>query len=303
MKFNRCMFCCLVFLLVNPGVAQETSDSNANGPWLMESATHQSVTIEQLAEQLTDYQCIFLGEQHDNDAGHEFQLQVIEALLKQDVDVVISMEQFERDVQGVLNDYLAERISEEEFLAGSRPWPNYAEHYRPIVELAKAEQIPVLAGNVPRRLAAAVGKGDTPASADRVFMPRNTYAPEDSYWEKFQESMQGHGGTGSGEQMQKFYAAQCLKDDAMAEAITDYLAVNPHRSKVVVHLCGKFHSDYGFGTAIRVVERRPLTNICVVTMQTLPENGEPDDDAINSAAARGHYVFWTVNNSNSEADK
>ena len=37
-----------------------------------------------------------------------------------------------RDVQGVLDDYLAGRIDEAEFLSGSRPWQNYRTGYRPL---------------------------------------------------------------------------------------------------------------------------------------------------------------------------
>ncbi|MGI9517566.1 MAG: ChaN family lipoprotein, partial [Pirellulaceae bacterium] len=126
-----------------------------------------------------------------------------------------------------------------------------------------------------------------------VYLPRTTTAPKDAYWQNFMESMKGHGGTDGDDRMSSFYASQCLKDDAMAESITDYLAVNSHQPKVVVHLCGHFHSDYGLGTAARVAQRRPLTHIGVVTMESIPDDGERD---VEVARARGHYVFWTVKN-------
>ena len=53
--------------------------------------------------------------------------------------LVLSLEMFEADNQFVLNEYLAGRITEEEFLAKSRPWPRYKTDYRQLVEFAKAQ--------------------------------------------------------------------------------------------------------------------------------------------------------------------
>src|SRR5262249_25629969 len=50
------------------------------------------------------------------------------------------------------------------------------------------------------------------------------------------------------------------------EAIVDYLAQHPHRRPLIVHLCGKFHCEYGLGTAARVLARRPILQLGIVTM-------------------------------------
>lgn len=286
----------LWFVCSSVGVlAQEMKDTGIvqSRPMIMNSKTGTEVKLEQLVNELAQCDVAFLGEQHDNDAGHEFQFNVIRALVDRSIDVVIATEQFERDVQGVVDDYLAGRIDEEEFLEKSRPWKNYTKHYRPIIELAKAKHLPVLAANVPRKLASGVVDGKTKKSGQHVFLPRSTSAPEDSYWQNFAETMKGHMGAEGAEKLKKFYAAQCIKDDAMAESITDYLARNQHRPKLVVHLCGHFHSDYGLGTAARVVQRKPLARISVVTMETIPESGKPEMDGVRE---RGHFVFWTVKN-------
>jgi hypothetical protein len=57
------------------------------------------------------------------------------------VPVVVAMEMFERDVQGVLDQYLAGTITEEQFLKASRPWPRFATDYRPLVEFARAHKL------------------------------------------------------------------------------------------------------------------------------------------------------------------
>ncbi len=290
----HCLLTVLLFLTPQDS-DQDAAKAETPAPQLINARSGEEVGTSTVVADFAERDVLFLGEEHDSTPGHEMQLQLIQALHKLDLDLVISMEQFERDVQGVLNDYLAGRIDEEEFLANSRPWPNYKEHYRPIVEFAKEHNLDIIAGNVPRRIASDVAKGDTPAPADAAFVPRSTSAPEDAYWRNFQGVMGGHGGTGghgggddNGQSMQRFYAAQCLKDDAMAEAITDYLAVHPHRQPLVVHLCGKFHSDGGLGTVSRLVDRAPLLQVGVLSMQTFSGDDKPEMSDLRN---RAHYVL------------
>ena len=54
------------------------------------------------------------------------------------------------DIQPILDRYLSGAISEAAFLKASRPWPNYAADYRPVVEFAREHHWRVIAANVPR---------------------------------------------------------------------------------------------------------------------------------------------------------
>ena len=40
----------------------------------------------------------------------------------------------------------------------ARPWPNYDTDYKPMVELAKAEGLPVVCANAPRRYVSMAGR-------------------------------------------------------------------------------------------------------------------------------------------------
>jgi uncharacterized iron-regulated protein len=269
-------------------------------PYISKTQSGATIEMPQLVSELADCDVIFLGEQHDNDSGHAFQLQVIEGLFERGLDLVISTEQFERDVQGVVDDYASGRIDEDAFVANSRPWKNYARHYRPIIELAREKNIPVLAANVPRRLASNVAAATAIEPVDQVFLPRSVSADEDLYWHKFKKTMAGHMGADGDDKLRLFFKSQCLKDDAMAEAISDYLAINPHRHKVIVHLCGSFHSDYGLGTVTRLLHRRPLTRTAVVTMEALADSDKSDPAELRS---RAHYIYWTAPNPQADAGK
>ncbi len=219
--------------------------------------------FEGMLQQLSRADAVFLGEQHDDRGTHALQLAVLEGLARREVKVVLALEMFERDVQPVLDAYLAGTMPESAFLAQSRPWPNYGPDYRPMVEFAKSKGWPVIASNVPRNIASLVSRGgltvlDT-LGADRAawVAAERRCAPGDTYAKKFTKTMEDMGGHGSAAMppamIGRFYEAQCVKDETMAESITR--AFNAHPDALVVHVAGGFHVEQGLGTVERVVRR------------------------------------------------
>jgi uncharacterized iron-regulated protein len=214
---------------------------------------------------------VFLGEYHDDDASHRTQLRVLEALApEREGHFALAMEQFERDVQTVLDSYLAGDISEEQFLADSRPWPNYPEHYKPLIEYCREQGIPVRAGNIPRRYASIVSKEglDTLYTSiteeERPWIALATLNEQNAYYDNFIEAMGGHGSMPE-DKMTMFYRAQCIKDDTMAESIAEIREADPEAQ--VLHINGSFHSDYGLGTAERLLARRADDKVLTVALR------------------------------------
>ena len=66
---------------------------------------------------------------------------------------------------------------------------------------------------------------------------------------------------------ESMYAAQCAKDDTMAESIRDYLDRNP--GKKIVHYNGKFHSDEHLGTAQKLAWLNEKLKVGVVSIQPI----------------------------------
>jgi uncharacterized iron-regulated protein len=268
------------------------------------SAARTDVTFEAMMRSASRADVVFFGEQHDDPATHRAELSVLAALGTGTRPVVLSLEMFERDVQGVLDDYLAGRISEGDFLARSRPWERYTTDYRALVELARARGWPVVASNVPRRLASAVSrKGlavlDTMSAGDRALVARGISCPRDRYYTNFSEQMKGHSaGEGPASaadsvamrtMTDRFYEAQCVKDETMAESIVAALS-RAGEGAVVLHVDGAFHSDYGLGTAARVVRRRPdvaRTILTAIPVDSLAA-AKPERDA-----ARADFIIVT----------
>jgi uncharacterized iron-regulated protein len=241
------------------------------------------MTLAQVADELAARDVVYFGELHDNVAGHQVYAELAKLLADRRPDFVLSMEMFERDVQGVVNDYLRGRIDEATFLRHSRPWKNYARDYRPLVELTRERKRDVIAGNLPRPVAAKVASKEGSLSP---FLPRATTAPADRYWELFSEATKGHPGAGGA--LEQMYRAQCAKDDAMAEGIADYLASNPHRQPLVIQCNGNFHSDYGLGTAARLAQRAPLVQAAIVSMIAVEDVAKAD---VTNDRKRAHYLL------------
>jgi uncharacterized iron-regulated protein len=256
--------------------------------------TAAPLSFAELADRAARAEVVYFGELHDDPGTHRLQLALLEGIAARRGDVILSLEMFERDAQRWLDDYLAGRVTEEVFLAHSRPWPNYAADYRPLVELAKARGWPVLASNVPRPLAALVARGgvDTLQAlppAERGLVARELECPRDSYFERFAETMGSHPGMDES-MVRRFYEAQCIKDETMAESIVAALAARP--GALVVHMNGAFHSDFGEGVPARVARRRPGSR--AVILSGLPV-AEPAGAAVgDDDRGRADYLIFTL---------
>lgn len=239
---------------------------------ILDGATGRVKSLGEVARELAAFDVVFLGELHDSDSGHAVQLALTERLLERRGTLVLSMEQFERDVQAPLDDYLAGAIDEASFLERSRPWPNYREHYRPAIELAKKHRLPVIAGNVPRALASRVVQEGPTALLREPFTPRQVSLGAGAYKQRFAAVMAENGAEHEARELDLIFAAQSMKDDAMAESIADFLARSPDPKPLVVHWCGAFHSDYELGTVERLRQRIPQLRIAVLSMRSASDN-------------------------------
>lgn len=255
------------------------------------------VTWDAMMDTLATADVVFLGEQHDDSSTHRLELAVLEGLDGRGLRPVLALEMFERDVQPLLDRYMAGEVTEEEFLADSRPWPNYRTDYRPMVELARARGWRVVASNIPRPMASAVSRAglgmlDTLPAARRALAAAEISCPDDQYRRKFiaeMGDMGGHGGTDEAAaraMLERFYQAQCIKDETMGESVAAAIAPG----QVLVHVNGAFHSDERLGTVSRALRRRPGTRAIVVSFVPAPLAARLSPAEL---AGRGDYVVIT----------
>jgi len=259
--------------------------------------------FEAMLADLARADVVFVGEQHDDPNTHRLELAVLEGLLRRRQPIVIAMEMFERDVQPVLDQYLAGTITEEQFLKDARPWPRYATDYKPIVEFARAHHIAVIGTNVPRRIASDVSKngmGSIDAlGADRALAARDLPCPVAGvYYDRFLEAMGGHPAptdpkaADTRAKNDRFYFAQCVKDETMGESLARTFEQHSAEHATVVHFNGAFHSDFAQGTAAAATRRMPGRRIAVVTVLPVEDldRETPDDKQLKL----GDYLVYTI---------
>lgn len=279
-KFMKTIALSMAMLCLGAGAAGAAQFSDVQ--------SGKNLTSAQLASKLQKYDVVFFGEYHDQSEIHQYELELLKAMYKAKGEkLALSMEMFEADNQSKLNNFLADTLSEENFLAASRPWPNYRTDYAPLVNFAKEKKMPVIAANVPRFLAAHVAKNN--ASTEGVeaqyqqWLPKHTYAPDGAYKDKFYAQMSSPAAPMKmpPQRLAAVYAAQCLKDDKMAESIAAF--ADAHQNMQILHINGCFHSDAHLGTAQKLEALRPELKVAVITPLERKQKGEKP---------AGDFVVW-----------
>lgn len=254
--------------------------------WLTPGASSEQISTEQAIDLLKGYDVIVFGELHEHSGIHLAQMQLMGGLYQHNAKLSLSLEQFERDTQSLINQYLAGEIGEEYFIKKARAWDNYRASYRPLMEFAKQRDIPVIAANAPKQVVTCVGRSgldilqkysekerqhvahsvdvaDGPYRQKFFGFMNKDYAhkvPEDEASKKIMQTMS-----------ERSFAAQALRDDTMAESIALHLQFHPERQ--VIHLNGNFHSSGFLGVPERLQSRMPELKIAVINIMT--EHDEP----------------------------
>ncbi|EPR7482535.1 ChaN family lipoprotein [Vibrio sp. 2art] len=224
----------------------------------------EHIALSKLPIELQQADVILIGEWHTHAGIHRFQTDMLKQLTSYDRSLALSMEQFTRDKQPVVDAYLRGEIGEQYLMKQANAWPNYESDYRPLVEFAKQKNLPVIAANAPKSIVRCIGRQglDYINKLDddqRMFIAQAINTGSSPYKEKFMASMHH----GKPEQTEKQFAAQVTWDETMAESIVSYLDDNPGAQ--IVHVAGKFHTEQGLGTAASILSRNPSLKVVVIS--------------------------------------
>lgn len=233
----------------------------------LQSPQGNAISVSNFANTLKNADVILVGEWHTHPGIHRFQTDLLQALHLNSANVALSMEQFTRDKQEIVDQYLAGDIGEQLLIKQGNAWPNYESDYRPLVEYAKTNQLDIIAANAPKTIVRCIGRQGIDyiekLDTEEQKWLADTISTQDSpYKEKFLASMHH----GDEEQTLKQFAAQVTWDETMADSIVNYLAKNP--TKQVMHIAGKFHIENGLGTAASIKARNPELNVVLVSPTT-----------------------------------
>lgn len=259
------------------------------------NALGESLSLDQLLMQLQTADVVFLGENHDDPVAHALEASIFQKLheaLKGTRPYALAMEQFERDAQVTLNEYLQGFIRERDLTKDGRAWNNYATDYKPMLEYAKAQQVPVIAGNAPNRYVSLTGRKGELALKDLGKEAKSWLAPlpllpaSEAYALKFNKLMEEQ--MGSGHVNPNMLAAQNLRDATMAHSVAGWL--KKHKKGFVVHVNGSFHSEGRMGIPDHLSRYQKGIKMLVVTMQS--HSTFPDFNAAQHARL-GDFIILT----------
>jgi uncharacterized iron-regulated protein len=203
----------------------------------------RAVRFGEMAGQAGQSLVVLFGELHNNPIAHWLQYELsLELHLQAGDRLILGAEMFESDNQLILNEYLDGLITESNFRAEARLWRNYETDYRPLVELARENDLPFIATNIPRRYAALVnrsgfeGLAELDREALRYIAPLPVpYDPDlPSY------SAMLHMGGMPAHVSENLPKAQAIKDATMAY----FIWKNLQEETLFLHFNGAYHSNH-----------------------------------------------------------
>ncbi len=235
---------------------------------IIDTATNERVSLEQLLEKLLDQEVIYLGEEHHNRFHVDAAVLLLQRLSAAGRRPTLAMEMFGWDGQTVIDRYLSStEATPQDFVAEvqwQQSWGGPFEDYEPLVRFAKEHQLRLIALNPPKTLVRTVA---------RMGLTRARQAPELSQWgmqdevivddpvyrDRIVQQLRACHDAGSDALYQTMYEASMVRDEGMARTIASEVrrirADTPPSSGPVVSYTGGGHVQLNLPVPKRVARR------------------------------------------------
>jgi uncharacterized iron-regulated protein len=279
------MVCGAVLALVNvcldatPSSAQTNAACSTYGNWI-DGASGKAIDGRDLLREFSKWSAVvLLGESHTSPDHHVWQMQTVAALHdRTDKSVlgermVLGFESFPRRLQGVLDDWVAGKLSAEAFLNAvewRRVWGYDSALYMPLFQFARLNRIPMVALNVERSLVSRVGREGWAAVPQDAREGLTDPAPASEGYLRdlaavaaMKRTMSPGGGDSQSApaepddaaiaeamkqpEFKRFVEAQQTWDRAFAQGIAD--ARRKYPNATIVAVLGSGHVAFGYGAA------------------------------------------------------
>jgi len=285
---------------------------------IIDARTGRAVSTEDFWARLGATRAVCVGEEHPNPHHHWAQLTVIDQLSARarGKRLALGMEMVQTPFQGVLDDYRAKAIDEAALISRTGwvdRWGYEFALYRPMIDLARARGLDLIALNAPRELVKRVAR----VGVDRLTPDERARLPElvldDAQHRRwFEGVMDGMGDSPhhppapatadapaaaappadapaapdaaeAGPPFEQIYAAQVVWDEAMAQSASRWLAGG---GDLIVILAGTGHCHDS--AIVRRLARRGVGP--VVSVRPIIDDGE-GNVAAALAEAQNDYLF------------
>lgn len=248
------------------------------------------LSAEELLTTLASYDAVCLGEQHDRPEDHFAQLEVIrgfgERQQMRGFAFGVGFEMVRQEFDSVLRKYQLAEIDRDAFLEASRwekEWGFSIHYYDPLFRAATEADAPLLALGVDRDLTRRVAREGIEGLAedDAARLPELDLEDRE-HRRLFETLMSGHPGAPTAS-LDRFYAAQVIWDESMAELSARFLLERRPLAKLLI-AAGVAHCHRS--AIVSRLERRTtmqITNLMVARGQPVTQSEGPE-----AALARGY---------------
>jgi uncharacterized iron-regulated protein len=221
---------------------------------------------------LAQQKVVLLGEMHDNAEHHRWQLQTLIGLYAWHQNMAIGLEMLPHRAQGVLDEWAAGKLSEEEFLKRTQwrsVWGFDPQLYMPILNFARMNRIPVIALNVDRSLTRKVsGQGWASVPAEEREGIGDPFPASAAYLDELYQTYRQHQSDPASADIsredvkfRRFVESMLLWDRSFAQGIAERLKRDD--KLIVVGIMGAGHLQGGVGV------RRQLDGLGVQRVKVL----------------------------------
>lgn len=223
-----------------------------------------------IIENIDTERVVLVGETHTRYDHHLVQLEVLKLLYKKSNKLAIGVEWFQRPFQEHLDAYIAGRISEHEMLDKTEyfaRWRYDYRNYRPILQYARAQKIPVIALNAPLELNQALTESGVDDLPDELkpWLPKDYDWSDKVYEQRLRDVFDQHPGYPG--KFEEFLRGQLTWDESMAETAADYLVANPEARMLI--LAGSGHIMYDSGIPNRIKRRIDVEQVSILVSEEL----------------------------------
>lgn len=213
----------------------------------------QGKSLSDFLEHEKQTRLFFMGENHRRYDHHLVQLAALKTLFQQSPDIALGVEWFQQPFQKYLDDYIAGKLSEPEMLDRTGyfdRWRYDYRLYRPIMQFARENNIPVIALNASAELSKAIRKKGLEELPENLKwqLPENMDWSDKAYQERLKAIFRMHPEYPG--KLTDFIRGQLTWDESMAFRTATFLKDNPGKRLLV--LAGNGHIEYGSGIPNRV---------------------------------------------------
>ena len=229
---------------------RDTLACPAPGTWAIAGRESPADTAEVLAT-VEDADVILLGEIHDREEDHRWQLHVLAGLHARQPRLALGLEMLPARYQDTLDAWVSGELDEEQLLTRvnwGETWGFPSELYLPALHFVRMHRVPAVALNADGETVRRISREGWEAvpAAEREYIGPPAEVPG-AYRDRLARELENHPvppGMERDDYLEMFIRGQTAWDRAMAERLA---AASREQDAPVVGLVGRGHAEFGHG--------------------------------------------------------